>query len=72
MPLHETHDPADSVSLKDAKESYLVFYSSRDDSGKLWCPDCVAVEKLVQDVFGPEDGPSGLIVYVGQKSELRT
>ncbi|KAH9951008.1 amidase [Amylocystis lapponica] len=31
--------------------------------------DCLAVEDLVQDAFGPLDSPSGLIVYVGQKPQ---
>ncbi|OCH89557.1 hypothetical protein OBBRIDRAFT_813135 [Obba rivulosa] len=72
MPLRETEDSTDSVTLQDVKEPFLIFYSSRDESGKLWCPDCVAVENLVQEVFGPEGGPSGLIVYVGQRSEWKT
>lgn len=38
MPLRETQDPALSANLQDAKEEYLIFYSSRDEAGKLWCP----------------------------------
>ncbi|KAI9056990.1 hypothetical protein FKP32DRAFT_1584431, partial [Trametes sanguinea] len=40
--------------------------------GKLWCPDCVAVEEVVRATFGPPDGPSGVIVYVGQKPVWKT
>ncbi|KAH7923249.1 hypothetical protein BV22DRAFT_1015792 [Leucogyrophana mollusca] len=68
MPLREVEFPSDPESLKHAKEKYIVFYSSRVD-GKMWCPDCVAVEEPVQRIFGDENGPSAVIVYVGQKAE---
>lgn len=35
----------------------------------LGCQDCVAVDRTIQDTFGPEDGPCAVIVYVGQKPE---
>lgn len=36
-----------------------------------WPPtqDCVAVEELIHRRFEASDGPSGLIVYVGQRAE---
>ncbi|OBZ79111.1 Thioredoxin domain-containing protein 17 [Grifola frondosa] len=72
MPLHETQDPADPTTLKDAKEEYLVFYSSRDETGNLWCPDCVAVDDAIQQAFGPAEAPSALIVYVGQRAAWKS
>ncbi|KIP11094.1 hypothetical protein PHLGIDRAFT_60352, partial [Phlebiopsis gigantea 11061_1 CR5-6] len=48
-------------------EDFVVFYSSRDEDGRLWCPDCRAVEDLVQRTFARADGPAALIVWVGQK-----
>ena len=38
MPLRYTDDPASLDSVKNAPEEYIVFYSSRDADGKLWCP----------------------------------
>ncbi|KAI1793203.1 hypothetical protein LXA43DRAFT_1003391 [Ganoderma leucocontextum] len=72
MPLQESPDPATPAWAQDVKSEYLIIYSSRDDGGKLWCPDCVAVEGLVKQTFEPETGPSGTIVYVGQRSEWKT
>ncbi|PSR71085.1 hypothetical protein PHLCEN_2v13054 [Hermanssonia centrifuga] len=69
MPLRYTEDPASLESVKDISEKYIVFYSSRGEDGKLWCPDCRDVERLVEQTFTPTDGLSGLIVYVGQKQE---
>jgi len=69
MPLRvlETIEPS---SLNEVEENYLIFYSSISD-GKLWCPDCIAVDATVQKIFGP-DGPTALIVYVGQKAEWKS
>jgi len=72
MPLREVEFPSDPKELTNAKEKFLIFYSSRIDDGQLWCPDCVAVDQTIQDTFGPEDGPSAVIVYVGQKPEWKT
>ncbi|CAL1694528.1 unnamed protein product [Somion occarium] len=71
MPLRATQDPADVESVKDVPEKFLVFFSSRDETGRLWCPDCVAVEDFIQRTFEPSDAPSALIVYVGQKPEWK-
>ncbi|EPQ60253.1 hypothetical protein GLOTRDRAFT_31613 [Gloeophyllum trabeum ATCC 11539] len=72
MPLHETSGPVDPASLLHAPEQFLIFYSSRDEEGKLWCPDCRDVERLIRDEFDKDSGPTGLIVYVGQKPEWKT
>jgi len=34
--------------------------------------DCRDVEDLVARTFSPADGPSGLIIYVGQRPEWKT
>jgi len=31
--------------------------------------DCRAVKEIVEDTFDKDDGPSALIIYVGQKPE---
>ncbi|EIN13884.1 hypothetical protein PUNSTDRAFT_36616, partial [Punctularia strigosozonata HHB-11173 SS5] len=61
----------DVSSLKTVPENYLIFYSSLNTEGDLWCPDCRAVQSIVKDVFSRESGPSGLIVYVGQRAEWK-
>jgi len=68
MPIHETEDPAHPSALAGVDQEFLVFFSSRDETGTLWCPDCREVEALVHKVFGPDDGPSALVVYVGQRA----
>jgi len=71
MPLR-VFEAIEPSSLKEVPENYLIFYSSISESdGKLWCPDCVAVDSTVRKIFGP-DGPAALIVYVGQKAEWKT
>jgi len=71
MPLHAA-DTADVAKLQISEtETFVIFYSSRDKEGKLWRPDCVAVDDLVHEVFSPDDGPLGLIVYVGQRDEWK-
>ncbi|KAI0081080.1 hypothetical protein K474DRAFT_1588315 [Panus rudis PR-1116 ss-1] len=72
MPIRYTEDPADIASLKVAPEKFLIFYSSRLPDGSLWCPDCVAVDDVVQKTFGPPDAPSALVVYVGQRPEWKS
>jgi len=69
MPIQisETTEPS---SLRGAPEEYLIFYSSLTN-GQLWCPDCRMVDPIVQQIFGPSDGPKALIVYVGQKNEWK-
>ncbi|TFK41829.1 hypothetical protein BDQ12DRAFT_677228 [Crucibulum laeve] len=70
MPLYTADGSIDPHTLKRVPEQFLVFYSSIVD-GKLWCPDCVAIEELVKTTFGP-DGPSALIVYVGDRSQWKS
>ena len=38
MPLQHSPDPAEPSWAQDVKTEYLIFFSSRDESGKLWCP----------------------------------
>ena len=40
MPLRYTEDPASLQSAKDIPEQYVIFYSSRDENGRMWCPVC--------------------------------
>ncbi|TFK56853.1 hypothetical protein OE88DRAFT_1730294 [Heliocybe sulcata] len=72
MPLHETSSVVDPAALNESPEEFLIFYSSRDEEGKMWCPDCRAVENIIKATFDKEDGPTGLIVYVGQKPEWKS
>ncbi|KAI0334416.1 hypothetical protein GY45DRAFT_1318433 [Cubamyces sp. BRFM 1775] len=72
MPLQQSPDPAEPSWVQGVTADFLIFYSSRDESGKLWCPDCVAVENVVQQTFGSADGPSAVIVYVGQRTAWKT
>jgi len=72
MPLNTALNPLQLSSYDDIKENFVIFYASRDDSGKMWCPDCRDVEDLIGRTFKPADGPSGLIVYVGQRAEWKT
>ncbi|KIM70298.1 hypothetical protein SCLCIDRAFT_101513 [Scleroderma citrinum Foug A] len=72
MPLEEVELPFDTDSLKNGRNRFIVFFSSRVD-GRLWCPDCVAVEGLVNNTFRPEHGQYyGVLVYVGQKAEWKS
>ncbi|KAI0046607.1 hypothetical protein FA95DRAFT_1606744 [Auriscalpium vulgare] len=72
MPLNIAEDPLALGAFADVKEDFAIFYSSRDDKGVMWCPDCRAVEDVVERTFAPPEGPSGLIIYVGQKPEWKT
>ncbi|KAH9982984.1 hypothetical protein BGW80DRAFT_1266190 [Lactifluus volemus] len=71
MPLNTAVKPLELSSYEDIKENFVIFYASRDESGNMWCPDCLDVEDLVKSTFGPADGPSGLIIHVGQRSEWK-
>ncbi|KAF9469803.1 hypothetical protein BDZ94DRAFT_28887 [Collybia nuda] len=71
MPLRISQEPIDSQSLKAVEEEYIIFYSSIVD-GQSWCPDCRNVEDLVQNTFGTSDGPSGVIVYVGDRLQWKS
>jgi len=72
MPLNHTIDPAELSTLKDVEEDFVIFYASRDASGRMWCPDCLAVEDVVENTFGPAAAPTALAVYVGQKAEWKS
>ncbi|KAG2156540.1 uncharacterized protein EDB93DRAFT_1127235 [Suillus bovinus] len=69
MTLREVEFPSDPKDLEHIKEQFLIFYSSRMNWAAM---DCVEVDQTIQDTFGPEDGPSAVIVYVGQKHEWKT
>ncbi|KAJ4472605.1 hypothetical protein C8J55DRAFT_607760 [Lentinula edodes] len=66
MPIHIADPNITPESLPKVSEEYLVFYSSIVD-GQMWCPDCLAVEELVERTFSSEDAPSALIVYAGDR-----
>ncbi|KAI9452540.1 hypothetical protein BJY52DRAFT_1226047 [Lactarius psammicola] len=111
MPLDTIEDPFELSSYESAKHNFVIFYASRDDDGKMWCPakhrhaahlapnegqgsyselrmrltaykllirrhrrhqDCRNVEEIIQRTFALADGPTGLIVYVGQRIEWKT
>ena len=38
MPIRHSDDPASPETVKDVPEDFIVFYSSRDEDGKMWCP----------------------------------
>ncbi|XP_072035046.1 thioredoxin domain-containing protein 17-like [Amphiura filiformis] len=39
------------------KEAYVLFCGGKDDSGKSWCPDCVAAEPVIDKAVSklPDD-----------------
>jgi len=71
MPITIADSFTDPASLKQVPQKYLIFYSNIVGS-KMWCPDCLAIDDLVQQTFSPEDAPSALIVYVGDKPEWKS
>ncbi|KAF9074905.1 hypothetical protein BDP27DRAFT_1287038 [Rhodocollybia butyracea] len=72
MPLQVADSNGAPPSLTKASESeYLIFYSSIVN-GRLWCPDCIAVEELVKDTFSSDGSPSALIIYVGDRSTWKS
>jgi hypothetical protein len=38
MPLNTAPNPFELSSYEDIKENFVIFYSSRDESGRMWCP----------------------------------
>jgi hypothetical protein len=38
MPLNTASNPLELSSYEDIKENFVIFYSSRDESGRMWCP----------------------------------
>jgi hypothetical protein len=73
MPLDVANIPDDiSLLRKSSSDDFLIFYSDVEVNGKMWCPDCVRVDKIVKDVFEPSGAPTGSIVYVGLKHEWKT
>jgi len=72
MPISVVNAASGGLESAVKNGEFLIFYSSHDENGKLWCPDCVAVEELVQATFAPEDAPTASIVYVGQRHEWKS
>jgi len=72
MPLNTVPSPLELSSYEGINEKFVIFYASRDESGRMWCPDCRDVEDITARTFAPADGPSGLIIYVGQRPEWKT
>ncbi|CAK9782977.1 hypothetical protein CC85DRAFT_303269 [Cutaneotrichosporon oleaginosum] len=65
MPLIKTSYPQVLNSLRGptAGRTFLLFYSSIVN-GQMWCPDCRAVEGIVEDAFEGDDKPKCAIVWV--------
>ena len=38
MPLDTIEDPFELSSFESVKQNFVIFYASRDDDGKMWCP----------------------------------
>ncbi|KAF8634968.1 hypothetical protein AX15_000692 [Amanita polypyramis BW_CC] len=70
MPLLIADDSIDTKTLTKDPDRFIVFYSSIVN-GQMWCPDCQGVEQVVQETFNKPDGPSALIVYVGDRNQFR-
>jgi thiol-disulfide isomerase/thioredoxin len=49
--------------------TFLIFYASIDDEGKMWCSDCRDLDPLIQKVIQENDISNDLIslIYVGDK-----
>lgn len=64
MPIHETEDPAHLSALSSVDQAFLVFYSSRDESGKLWCPVRIRPDRTrgrsLLSELRPDNEPTGL------------
>ncbi|XP_062139479.1 thioredoxin domain-containing protein 17 [Drosophila sulfurigaster albostrigata] len=43
---------------------YLYFFGEKDQNGRSWCPDCVAVEQNVDTAFRENAHPNSLIYTV--------
>lgn len=67
MPLSDGNDFA---SLRSGQIPFIIFFSSQRN-GRLWCPDCVAVEELVTKTFSSKKSRHAALVYVGQKEEWK-
>ncbi|XP_030568378.1 thioredoxin domain-containing protein 17 isoform X1 [Drosophila novamexicana] len=43
---------------------YMYFFGEKDSKGRSWCPDCVAVEELVETALRENAHPNSLIYTV--------
>ncbi|KAG8757492.1 hypothetical protein FRC12_010302, partial [Ceratobasidium sp. 428] len=50
---------------------FLIFYSDVVD-GQMWCPDCRNVEQVVKRAFDRDDGPTGIIRWVGNRADWKS
>ncbi|BEJ11712.1 hypothetical protein CspHIS471_0201720 [Cutaneotrichosporon sp. HIS471] len=65
MPLLKSTYPQTINALRGttAGRTFLIFYSNIVN-GQMWCPDCRAVEGIVEDAFDADDKPTCAIVWV--------
>ncbi|QRV80190.1 thioredoxin-like protein [Ceratobasidium sp. AG-Ba] len=74
MPLIHSPTPGLIASLggnAPPTRPFLVFYSDIVD-GQMWCPDCRNVEQVVKRAFDNEDGPTGIIRWVGNRADWKS
>jgi hypothetical protein len=38
MPLNTVQNPFELSSYEGIHENFVIFYASRDESGRMWCP----------------------------------
>ncbi|KAI0033998.1 hypothetical protein K488DRAFT_46551 [Vararia minispora EC-137] len=72
MPLRTHSDSQTLSAISDVDAQYVIFYASRGEDGEMWCPDCREVEALVKGALQTDTGPSGLIVYVGNRLDWKS
>ncbi|KAF8323998.1 thioredoxin-like protein [Clavulina sp. PMI_390] len=54
------------------KRPMLIFFGTPEaETGRSWCPDCRDVDDAVEKSFTPEDAPTGVMIYVGNKPEWK-
>jgi hypothetical protein len=64
--------PTSTSSTTTTTPRFLIFYSSiLPSTGKMWCPDCLDVQAIINATFSGTDTPEAIIYYVGQKQQWR-
>ncbi|KAH6917027.1 hypothetical protein BKA70DRAFT_1417804 [Coprinopsis sp. MPI-PUGE-AT-0042] len=71
MPLYVADGSIDPLTLQTVPERYVIFYAS-EMGGKMWCPDCVNVKPLIDEVLSGPDSPCALVVFVGTREQWKT
>jgi len=73
MPLILNPPPLALAALKTETSPlpYLIFYSTADKNGRMWCADCRDVKEIVKQTFDSADKPSGVIFEVGDQPKWR-